>query len=345
MKIGIIVRADNTGLGNQTYELTKMLNPERVMIIDFTFYNGNAQHFDWYDGIDSVILDHIPTDKDIADFARGLDIIISCETFYNKSTPAIARDVGAITCLQYNFELFGSLKDKGILLPDILLSPSSWYFNYVQRKLRLETFTIHLPPPTRPEMFKEARDINMSKDHKRILHIAGRLAAKDRNGTLDVIEMLKYSKADYELVIYSQFDVEFPYCDDPRLTIIKGDVKDREDMYEGFDAMVLPRRYAGLSLPMNEALMSGLPVFMTDISPNNEILPSSWLIASDEIDLLRLKVSVPVYKVKSKVLAERIDEYINSDNKYVQKEKAFNIGYKNFSPEILKPKYLKLFGQ
>lgn len=345
MKIGIIVRADNTGLGNQTYELTKMLNPERVMIIDFTFYNGNVQHFDWYDGIDSVILDHIPTDKDIADFARGLDILISCETFYNNSTPAIARDVGARTCLQYNFELFGSLKDKSILLPDILLSPSSWYFNYVQRKLRLETDPIHLPPPTRPEMFNNAKEVNLSKDHKRILHIAGKLAAKDRNGTLDVIEMLKHSNADYELVIYSQFDVDFPHCDDPRLTIIKGDIKDREDMYEGFDAMILPRRYAGLSLPMNEALMSGLPVFMTDVSPNNEILPKAWLVPSDEIDLLRLKVSIPVYKVNARMLAQRIDEYINSDNKIEQKEKAFNIAYKNFAPEILKPKYLKAFGQ
>ncbi len=345
MKIGIIVRADNTGLGNQTYELTKMLNPEKVMIIDFTFYNGNSQHFDWYDGIDNVILNHIPTDNDIAEFARGLDVIISCETFYNKSTPAIARDLGVKTCLQYNFELFGSLRDRSILLPDILLSPSSWYLGYVQRKLKFETNTIHLPPPTRPQLFEEAKNINMSKDHKRILHIAGRLAAKDRNGTLDVIEMLKYSNADYELVIYSQFDVEFPHCDDPRLTIIKGDVRNREDMYRGFDAMVLPRKYAGLSLPMNEALMSGLPVFMTDISPNNEILPNSWLIPSDEVDLLRLKVSIPVYKINSKMLAERIDEYINSNNKAIQKEKAFNIAYKNFSPEILKPKYLKIFEQ
>lgn len=39
--------------------------------------------------------------------------------------------------------------------------------------------------------------------------------------------------------------------------------------------MILPRKYAGLCLPMNEALMSGLPVIMTDIEPNNVILPKS----------------------------------------------------------------------
>ena len=60
-------------------------------------------------------------------------------------------------------------------------------------------------------------------------------------------------------------------------------------MYSGFDAMVLPRRYAGLCLPMNEALMSALPVFMTNISPNNAILPPKWLAESKQIDTFRTK--------------------------------------------------------
>jgi DNA polymerase I-like protein with 3'-5' exonuclease and polymerase domains len=29
---------------------------------------------------------------------------------------------------------------------------------------------------------------------------------------------------------------------------------------------------------MNEALLSGLPVIMTDVSPNNTILPPEWLV-------------------------------------------------------------------
>ena len=34
MRLGIIARSDNTGLGNQTRELVKMLNPDRILLID-----------------------------------------------------------------------------------------------------------------------------------------------------------------------------------------------------------------------------------------------------------------------------------------------------------------------
>lgn len=344
MKFGMIVRADNTGLGNQTYELAQMLKPDKIMIIDFTSYNGNEQHFEWYDQFDSVIVEGFPDNEQMFNFLNGLDVMLSCETFYNNETPAIARKLGVKTYLQYNFELFGSLKDRAVLLPDVLVSPSVWYFEYTARKFSREAKTVHLPPPTSDTLFQEAREINMSRDHKRIVHIAGRIAAKDRNGTLDVIEMLKHSKADYELVIYSQFDVDFPKCKDSRLTIITDNIEKREDMYKGFDAMVLPRRYAGLSLPMNEALMSGMPVFMTDVSPNDYILPKEWLVPVEENDLFRLKVTIPVYSVYVEELARRIDAYVNNPEKDLDKQKAFQIAYKNFAPERLLPKYEQLLG-
>ena len=44
MKIGIIARSDNTGLGNQTKELVDMLNPSSILLIDSTPFNKNKQH-------------------------------------------------------------------------------------------------------------------------------------------------------------------------------------------------------------------------------------------------------------------------------------------------------------
>ena len=43
---------------------------------------------------------------------------------------------------------------------------------------------------------------------------------------------------------------------------------------------------------MNEALLSGLPVFMTNVSPNNQILPQDWLVESDSIGTIRTKVRI-----------------------------------------------------
>ena len=48
MRLGIIARSDNTGLGNQTMELVKMLNPDKILLINSQFFNNNQQHPGWY---------------------------------------------------------------------------------------------------------------------------------------------------------------------------------------------------------------------------------------------------------------------------------------------------------
>jgi glycosyltransferase involved in cell wall biosynthesis len=202
----------------------------------------------------------------------------------------------------------------------------------------------HLPPPTDAELFESVRTNNMSKNHNRLLHMGGKKAARDRNGTETVIEMLKYSKADYELVIKTQTPLEIK-CNDPRLTIDTGNPENREEMYDGYDAMILPRRYAGLCLPMNEALISGMPVFMTNLMPNSAILPSDWLFKAEKIDQFRAKSMIDVYAGDPKSLAKIVDNYMNTRKRESIKQQALEIGMENFSAERLKPKYLELLNQ
>jgi glycosyltransferase involved in cell wall biosynthesis len=111
-------------------------------------------------------------------------------------------------------------------------------------------------------------------------------------------------------------------------------------MYDGFDAMILPRRYAGLCLPMNEALMSALPVFMTDISPNNFILPSEWLIESKKIDRLLTRMTLDVYGADPVMLANSIDNYIKVKDKQELKNSAVQIALKHFDINTLRQQYL-----
>jgi glycosyltransferase involved in cell wall biosynthesis len=155
--------------------------------------------------------------------------------------------------------------------------------------------------------------------------------------------MLKYSKADYELVIQSQTPID-TVPTDSRLKIEVGNPANREDMYNGFDGMVLPRKYAGLCLPMNEALFSAMPVFMTDISPNNQILPSKWLTATHSDGFFMAKTKIALLSADPRNLAKLIDEYINLDSnlKHELKNQAFEIAQQNFSVEKLKPQYLNL---
>lgn len=345
MRLGIIARCDNTGLGNQTRELVKMLNPHKILLIDSYSFNNNKQYPHWYDGYDVIkTIKGMPRMKEVLAFLDEVDVVISCETFYHLDFVDIARKRNIKTILQYNYELFGNMVNPEWSLPDILLSPSIWNMDIVEKKFGSKCKVYHLPPPTDTSLFNVARENNISKTHKRILHIAGKKAAKDRNGTNTVVEMLKHSSADYELVIATQTPLDF-INKDSRLKINKDNVRNREDLYNGYDAMVLPRRYAGLCLPMNEALISGLPVFMTDISPNNQILPSDWLIHSNKIGEFKTKSMVDIYEADAIKLGNTIDNYINSDkiNKY--KNIAVEIGFNNFSVENLKDKWLKVINE
>ena len=341
MKLGIVVRADDTGLGNQTYELVKMLNPDKILIIDSSsFHTKNIQHFDWYEGRTIVTSKGFPDTRTLLKFFDGLKVVISCETFYSKNFVALAKKKRIKTILQYNFEFLDYLSNDRLMLPDVLLAPSPWRLQEVEERFADRCLVRYLPPPTDSSLFDKNKKENRKRTNK-LLHIGGKAAIYDRNGTNSVIEMLKYSKADYELIIKSQTELDIE-CSDSRLTLSVGNEKNREDLYLGYDAMILPRRYAGLCLPMNEALMSGMPVFMTDISPNNLILPKEWLAKSEFVKEFMTRVGIQLYAADPRGLAKILDKYFAKKDLSDDKEKAFNLGYENFSSDILKQKYIDL---
>lgn len=341
MKLGIVVRADDTGLGNQTYELVKMLDPDRILLIDSsTFHSKNNQHYEWYEGRNVVVSKGFPDNKTLLKFFDGLKVVISCETFYNKNFVILARKKRIKTILQYNFEFLDHLSNDNLVLPDVLLAPSLWRFDEVEKRFGSRCLVTYLPPPTDEKLFNKNKDINKKRSN-RLLHVGGKAAIYDRNGTNSVIDMLKYSKQDYQVILKSQTALDIDSSDE-RIFISQGNEINREDLYSGYDAMILPRRYAGLCLPMNEALMSGLPVFMTDISPNNLILPKEWLARSEFVKDFMARVGVKLYNSDPESLAEIVDNYFIQKDLLKDKERAYIIGYDNFSSEVLKQKYIDL---
>ena len=95
MRLGIIARSDNTGLGNQTRELVNMLKPDKIMLINSSFFNQNKQHPEWYAGYDCITTDRgFPRSGEIKRFLQTLDVVISCETFYSPQFTDLARLAG-----------------------------------------------------------------------------------------------------------------------------------------------------------------------------------------------------------------------------------------------------------
>ncbi len=341
MKLGLIVRADKTGLGNQTYNLAQMLKPDKILIIDSTPFNQNEQFFDQYKDFDSIISNGFPDDSIIKQFLKGLNVVLTCETFYSPKVVIIAKNQGVKTINQFNYEFLDNLINPRAEMPTLLLSPSYWHLEELQNKFPNIKY---LPPPIFPDRFEEARNINKNRTGKpRFLHIVGRQAVMDRNGTYDLLKALKFTRADFELVVKVQTGSPIieQFASDSRVIIDHSSPENEADLYKDFDALILPRRYAGQCLPMNEALMSGLPVIMTNIDPNNKILPTKWLVPATKVETLMTRVLLPVYSASSYNLADKITWLCNI-NLVNEKEEAYNIAYSNYSPEILLPKYKEI---
>jgi glycosyltransferase involved in cell wall biosynthesis len=106
--------------------------------------------------------------------------------------------------------------------------------------------------------------------------------------------------------------------------------------------MVMPRRYGGLCMPVNEALGAGMPVIMPYISPNNSWLSKEWLTPA-ELKLTTIfrrgNISINVYKTDPTILAKLIDKFATDPHFYQNQAREARALAKKFSWDELAPLY------
>jgi hypothetical protein len=343
--LGAIVRGDlGSGLQTQTYALTRMLKPDRLLYIDSTVFNHGEQRPELYDGFTMQKSNGFPTNLDSVRFMRGLTHLITAETIYNHKMYEVARATGCKVFTQLNWEFLDHLVNPHMPKPYMWLMPSYWMYDEMKAKF---PNTIYLPPPIIMSDFKRAREANLDRrGTRRFLHVMGKVASHDRNGTYDLLDAMKYSTGNFILVIRSQYPVSeyMERANDSRIQFDIGNVEDQCDMYDGFDAMIIPRRYGGLCLPMNEALSSALPVIMPDISPNNRVLPNEWLVAAQVTHQFQARTKIDVNQTDVVALGKKLDwlAELSDDDLQQQKLNAYDLALQNYSSETLKPIYEKV---
>jgi len=345
-KIGLIAFANDGGLGAQTRRLAKMLNPDIIMVIDSSGFSKNkVQHFEWYREWNHFIVGGLPGNLAIQTFLQNLTHVFVCENPYNFGLVYWGQQQGTKVFVQSNYEFCDNLDKPWLPVPDKFLMPSHWMIPEMLEKYGTDK-VMYLPPPINPNEFTKAREQNMKRrGKKRFLHLIGTAATEDRNGTLDLIDTLKLTTGDFEVVIRSQQPLSMDvYLDDPRVTYEVNNWDENWELYNDFDALLLPRRWGGLCLPMLEALMSGLPVLMTDISPNKEVLPRQWVAPANRMGTFMARSEIPYYSVGHGIYAELIEMFAKMSDEVMleQKMKAFGLGVERFSDAALKPKYLEL---
>lgn len=341
MRLTIIARADLTGLGIQSRNWARLLNPNKVVIIDSSPFNGNEQHPEWYKHYNNIIINGFIKNDQIEDILDDTDVLLTFEIPYNYYLFARARERGIKTILQNNWEFTDYLNQPQLPLPDLLVNHSYW--NSEKQSELWPNIADYCPTPLFIEDYDDIYEANVARNGKRrFLHIAGRKTHLDRNGTEDLIGAFRFipKEVDFELVIKTQ-TAPVGAIDDPRIIIDSSSPLDERDLYRDFDAMILPRRYAGACLPMNEALASGLLVVMTDIDPNNRVLPAPWLVPAQFETSFMARTNIDVYSANRRELAVAIEKLalMGDMELTTYKHTARVIAIKEYSSEEVKYKW------
>lgn len=347
MKLGLLAYPSPTGLGYQTKAIYDHLKPTKTLVVDLSQYNRMPVNYDWYP-TNRMIFKGIPNRDALEWLVHDMDAVFVCETPLNYYLYDYAKKRRVKTIQQPNPEFLDFFRHPSWTKPDYLGLPSIWMKREI-KNLRTGAKIIDLPVPVDRKIFPFRQIINL----KTIIHIIGRPAVHDRNGTLAFLEAIERIGNKYKYIIYKQTpkDRRAKKYHQPIIDAINEtkksinievieDVENYVDLYSKGDLLVLPRRYGGLCMPMQEALSCGIPVIMTNISPNYDKLPSEWLCDSIYKGEFFAHTHVKYFDADIDSLVEKIEnlDIIKAN------EQADDIA-KSISWTVMRPTYQSIFNE
>lgn len=261
MTYHLIARADIGGLGQQTAELAIHVPPARALIVDLGKRGRGASDPARYAHVpETRTTTGPPTDEDWEWVTDNAPALFAAETAYRERW----WEIDAPTVLQANPELYGG--DR----PTTLTVPTSWEAHRLPPAtlLPVPVNRVRLPPRPRP--------------HAPITtwyHPAAP-AMLDRNGTRLVLQALRYVRRGVTVIVRSH------ECRKERrrrvgaATLVElPPTLDYPEAYpQEATALLLPRRYGGLALPMQEAASLGWPIVSLDLEPQRGWLAPEGLV-------------------------------------------------------------------
>lgn len=334
VRLGLIARADSRGLGVQTKAVYDNLRPDATLVVDCPSANPLPLRRDWYP--DATWIKGLPTQRDLRRWLAGVDVVYTAETGYGQALWSEAERAGVATLLHANYE-FLDRADR----PTLWAAPSMWNFDQFPEPRQFLPVPIDLTKfPTRPPQPKATR----------FLHVIGRPAVHDRNGTADLLGALAHVRSPIEVTLTCQDE---HYISGllasrriPRHIKLRqrtGDVPDNADLFADQDVLVMPRRFGGLCLPVNEAFGAGMPVIMPDVSPNDAWLPTDWLVSAESCGEFRAKTRVEIFSADHRALAAKIDQFAEDSAFYATSADTARRMAKELSWTEQAPTYRKLF--
>ena len=296
MRLGLICRFDNSGLGTLSWEFARNLKPHKVLLVENFVHQTFPER---YAGLDSRRAGRTYSDN-WEWFLEDIDVVMTFETFYRWEIVKICRQKKIKTVLYTMVEM---TSEKLPLFPDLFLCPS---------KLDYERFRepkVFVPTPVATDRLIWRK---REKAHT-FIHSASHGGVSMRKGTHLLMEAIPMVKSDVKFEIYTWIPFK---SNDPRLEIKLQNFKNYWQMWREGDVLVYPQDYNGICLPIVEAMASGMGVITTDIYPFNEYMPKELLFKPEQMYRTRASPSLlemDAAKINPKDIAEKIDEWANQD--------------------------------
>lgn len=267
MRWGLIARPElDRGIGIQTHEMYRNLHPDYVLMVHMERTTGPTWTPDCHYDVITPLGDHKLPMKEVKRIllAASTDVLVTVETFYDPELIDFCREHRIKTINQMNPEFYRGRWPA----PTEWWWPTAWRLEYLPQGVLMP-----VPVPWVKGWTSWASDGPLN-----VLHVVGKPAIGDRNGTRILAEAMRQVKEPVALTVTSQAPSKYLAMFDRRATVIDKSIDERRDLYDGADVLVLPRRFGGLSLPVLEAFGSGIPVIMPAAEPNLgwPIVPVEW---------------------------------------------------------------------
>jgi hypothetical protein len=313
-------------------EWYRHMRPDRTLLIEPP--HNLPIHREWFPDATVCQLSktrEVLDEKLVREWLDGLDVVYVGETFYDWRICDWARDANARTVCHVMPEYWlHGLHD--LPSPDVWWTPTRWRLGSLPAETRV------VPVPIATERWPEPAGFSVDRP-PRWLHVAGARAAADRNGTRIVLRALRHLVREHDVRIRSQ-DEYLPSPTVPRkvhLEVLTTPTVDYWQLYDGADLLVLPRRYAGLSLPALEAMGAGLGLVMSATEPQL----SEWpIIGLDTIEKGILRSScgpIPLADVTPTALAARMDWLADHPDEILGAQKRARVFAESQSWAVLEP--------
>ena len=272
MRVGTVCYATSQGLGH----LAKSFYDAGVItdVMIFRHPHGEVRaptHTNWYRP-ETIILTQRPFQgEQVERFLDDIDIMLFFETPFDWSFANRCHERGIKTAIMPMYEWF---VEKPSHQFDLFLNPSLLDQEYFPSG-------VYIPVPVEDHIRWSLRKYAVN-----FLHNAGHIGSRNHKGTLEILQAMEFVEAPINLTIRCQdaagmrrlMDLAPKAKTDNRITVVDAEI-DRSALFsDEFDVYLAPEKYNGLSLPLQEAFASGMPVMTTQRFPHTEWLPEEIMI-------------------------------------------------------------------